>query len=391
MNIPSELTVRSARGDIEQLVEDWQRSLESELFDFSIAPQWTVHAAVAAGMVAQLRAVGLYDRQSSLKSLGLFLEEKQRILGIPATVRELPGNRLVAYHNEMPGQCTAQLVEAIAAAGGKRCDVVNVPAVIRGGVTDQCVSEVASRRRWTITRAPGYRSPFITIREPWESYLAHKSRSFRYALQRKRRALEGVGAVSMRWYGAGDTVAELLESIATIESSSWKAQEQMAITGSEQETRYYAALLPWLAERDALTANVLFVGEEPTAYSLCYRWGGRIAQMKTSFDERFQNVSPGLIVNAEAIRNAFESGAREFDFLGDIMPHKSFWTDEFRIHDHLFVYTDTVVGRAVGFAKSRLNRLRPNNGITTTGRGARLKSPAKAAEPAGPSGAGDES
>jgi CelD/BcsL family acetyltransferase involved in cellulose biosynthesis len=286
-------------------------------------------------------------------------------------LRELPGNRLVAYHNEIPGDARRELIEGIAAAGGRACDVMHLPAVLRDSPTDVATRELAAARGWRVLRVPGNRSPYVPLVGSWDAFLAGKSSNFRYTLKRKAKALAGHGKVSSVRYERTDTVAELLKHINTIEASSWKAAADMAITGSEQEMAYYNELLPWLASIGALAANVSFIGEQPVAYSLCCHWRGRFAQLKTSFDEKFNAGSPGLVVNAEAIKYAFEAGANEFDFLGDVMPHKQHWTAQLREYDHLFVFTNTLKGRALGAAKQIVQRLRPAQVPITTGRSGR--------------------
>ena len=80
--------------------------------------------------------------------------------------------------------------------------------------------------------------------------------------------------------------------------------------------------------------------------------------MKTSFDNGRRALSPGTIVNMIAIRRAVEAVMREFDFLGDAMPHKMEWTDRVRPHETVFVYANTMLGRAVAAVKVARDKLR---------------------------------
>lgn len=352
------------------LIGLWRETFETSVRDLSVSPEWTLRAAQSAGLGERLRMLGIRRGDGRLLAFGAFIDVQERIYGIQLRVREMPGNRLVVYHNEFVGEHGDALLERMFSTGQTKCDLICVPAVPKDSQTDQAVQKAAARHRWTMIRIPGYRSPYIPIEGSWDDYLARKSSNFRYTLRRKQRALENLGRTSEKWYECVESVDELLNCIAQIEVSSWKVDASMAITGSAQETAYYRALLPWLAGKGALRANVISVNETPAAYSLCYVWRGRVAQMKTSFDERFSGASPGLVVNASAIRRAFESGALEFDFLGDVMPHKMHWASDIRAHDHLFVYTSTMRGRLVGSLKQLNYRLRPYATYVTAGRGA---------------------
>ena len=65
---------------------------------------------------------------------------------------------------------------------------------------------------------------------------------------------------------------------------------------------------------------------------------GWFAQLKTSYDEEFSERSPGAIVVDRSVRQAFEAGYKEFDFLGDMDRHKLAWTAKSRTHVDYFLF-----------------------------------------------------
>lgn len=368
VSVPTPRILRS-RADIDRAVRDWVMRFEADLQDLSVSPEWSLIAAETAGL-GECLSVAVIDRADGTpEAVAVFLESTVRMCGVTVRIRELPGNRVMAYHHALVGGHAGELLRAVAEADGVVCDVMLVPSVERGGATDVATTGFAAARGAQCQRVPGVRSPYVPTTGTWEGYLATRSANFRQNLKRKRKALAAHGDLTERFFAREDEVAELIGLIGQVERASWKVGAGMAISESTQEQRYYAALLPWLARKQALCANVLFVGGQAVAYSLSYRWRGRIAQMKTSFDERVSAATPGLTVNATAIRYAFESGAVEFDFLGDVMPHKMHWTDQVRVHDNLYLFLPTRRGRLVGLAKSLIHRLRPHRQVETVGRG----------------------
>lgn len=360
-----------SRTDIELALRQWAERFEARLADLSVSPEWSQIAADTAGLGQDLSVAALYDPSGALEGATAFVESSTWMCGSRVRVRELPGNRLMAYHHELIGEHAVELLRAVAESADAPCDVMLVPSVERGGATDAATTAYAGMRGARMERVPGVRSPYVAITGSWAEYLATRSANFRQNLKRKRKALATYGDVIERVFTQEGETAELLELISQVERASWKVQAGMAISGSVQELHYYGTLLPWLARKQALNANVLFVGGAAVAYSLCYRWRNRVGQMKTSFDERLSAATPGLTVNATAIRQAFESGAVEFDFLGDVMPHKMHWTDQVRVHDNLYVFLPTTKGRWVGLAKSLVRRMRPHRQVETMGRGGR--------------------
>lgn len=298
-----------------------------------------------------------------------FLEYTEKKYGMALRVRELPGCQLVCYHSAVVARRNVPvIVDALIDHDGRACDLLYVPEVERGGASNESIRQLAARRGWYIHSRPGLRAPYLPLENSWDAFLAGRSSSFRYTLRRKQKALNGLGAVTQKWFTDTDCVSTLLAHVRDIEEASWKVDAAMAISRSTKETSYYSLLLPWLAQQGALQANVLFVGDRPAAYSLCYVWQGRMAQMKTSFSEAFADASPGLVTTASTIERAHELGLQEFDFLGDMMPHKAVWTNLTRDHDHLYVYTAQPRARIAGLVRRLISAVRPADVVTTVGR-----------------------
>ena len=160
---------------------------------------------------------------------------------------------------------------------------------------------MAHRNGYHLVEYPATTSPYLPIDGSWKSFLASRSRNFRYNLNRKRRALERLGRWQVWWFENDSNVDDLLSALLQIERKSWKSTISKAITQHSQEEHYYKLLIPRMAAAGWLFANVLKLEGRPIAYSLGYRVCNQIGQVKTSFDHTFHMASPGFIVNASAI------------------------------------------------------------------------------------------
>lgn len=360
------------RADGDALPDRLLRQLRERRLDLSLAPQWSLLSALSGGLEQELHGIALLDGQEPV-ACASYLVGTRRQYGVPLRVRELPGNRLVCYHGELAAaDRIAGLLAALVGAGPPECDLLYLPEILRDSPTDRAIREAVRAHRWQWQALPSARSPYLPIAGSWQAFMEGRSSSFRYLLRRKQRALERLGATTERWFEQESSIPELLRAIAEIEEGSWKVDAAMAISRSRRETAYYELLLPWLARLGTLSAVVVQVGDAPVAYSLCYVWCGRMAQMKTSFKESHAEASPGLTATAASIRRAHELGLAEFDFLGDVMPHKTQWTALLRPHDHHYVYPRTLRGRLVGGLKRVARRLRGVRQPETIGRGGRL-------------------
>jgi CelD/BcsL family acetyltransferase involved in cellulose biosynthesis len=336
----------------------------------SLTLPWNLHAAESAGVKNELRVAELTNSQGAAVAYVAYLESSVSMFGIGVRMRETPGNRLAAYYNGLVAApaYAPRLLDALAAQDAGRCDVLQFPAIAIDSTTHQLLESTAAARGWRMIRYPSFRSPFLELRGSWQEFLDSKSQNFRYNLKRKRKGIAKAGRMDERWYGDAASVPELIKSIHAIEEGSWKTRAGMAITDNQRELAYHDLLLPWLASIGALVANVLLLDDAPIAYSLCVNWHGHVGQLKTSFDERASQLSPGLVVTASSIEHAFAAGATEFDFLGDAMPHKMHWTESVRAHENIFAFLPTARGALLGRLKKLLLAVRAPGGPNTVGR-----------------------
>ena len=200
---------------------------------------------------------------------------------------------------------------------------------------------------------PSENSPYIRIDATWDDFLKTRSKKFRANLLRTGRRSQEMGESVTHWHVGTTDLDALLADITYVEQRCWKAKAGTAITSRPVELAYHQRLLPVLGQLDALFANVLHINGRPAAYVLACSRGGWVGQLKTSFDAKLQDAGARAI--DESVQRAFEDGAKVYDFLGDVAPHKTKWTELSRRHLSLSAWGLRALPRAVGLAK-RLRR-----------------------------------
>lgn len=326
-------------------VEEWFTLVQTQGVDLSMVPQWFSSTVEARG---DEKSAGIFTvlNQGRLVGVVPYVQRHESLLGIRARSRELPGSYLVAYHPDIVSSIDIGMVlERFIADCSRSCDVLVIPNVEQGGSTWLATFDVAGRLGLPLLARTGHISPYLKIDTTWEQFVAAKPKKFRYKLRSALKMLHSAGTPNNRWFETAEETRDLLVEIHHIEANSWKASQGMAIIDSEMERAYYAKLLPFLASQSALHANVLYLDSVPIAYSLCYLSHGCVRQLKTSFDQRFEELSPGSIVHRFAIEKAFGIRAREFDFLGDAMLHKTHWATGLREHVSIQIFLPTIRGR----------------------------------------------
>lgn len=340
-----------------ETAQRWRQLLSSSRLNYSLSQDWTTITAKSQNIVEKAEVVVASRNAAVVAILPIFVV-KTRQAGIEIDSLELVSN-LVSYHNQpltslQPPRFLQILLQA---ARERSADVVRLAGIPNHSELGQFLAgELPAAISYRIA---GETSPYLTLPSSWEELLSIKPKKFRYKVRKRAEALETSSVLSMAWFKQPGDCPALLEAMRIIETNSWKQQAGISIFQRKHEQHYYELLLPFLAGRREMFANVLYLERMPIAYNLCCVHDGWVGQMKTSFDLAHADLSPGSIVIDYAIREACQMSAREFDFLGGQDPHKLAWTKDARPHtDHYLYPRFSVRGRLIGVAKSIRARVR---------------------------------
>lgn len=339
-----------------QYAKAWKNLLQSADINPSLLPDWVECAADAAGVIEVLRVFVATDNEEVVGIIPYYICIKP-MMGLPVKMLEFAGN-IISYHQEIIArnrhkELLASFLRHPAVQGW---DVMCLSNVQTGSVTQQTVAELATQWGLTLIVYPGESSPYMMINGSWEEYIAKKSKKFRYKIRKREKDLFASSEAAICWFESPQESIKLLADVLKIEAASWKVNADMDITGRPIELRYHERLLPMMGRESLLFANILYIQGEPAAYNLCYRWNQRLGQIKTSFDDKFRELSPGALVLESALRRAFNDGYHEFDFLGDVMRHKMAWSTHSRSHETFFVFGPRVKARTIGFLKKYIQK-----------------------------------
>jgi CelD/BcsL family acetyltransferase involved in cellulose biosynthesis len=157
------------------------------------------------------------------------------------------------------------------------------------------------------------------------------SRNLRSQLGRRRRALEREGRLRFRTStGGGEELERDLAAFLRVEGSGWKSGSGTAIRSDSRTERLYTDFARAAAAAGWLRLQLLELDGVPVAADLNCRFAGGTFLLKTGFDERYRQFSPGLVLRGEVLRAAIQEGAGFYDFLGGPDAYKLRWTAELR-------------------------------------------------------------
>jgi len=207
---------------------------------------------------------------------------------------------------------------------------------------------------------PGRVSPYIDTSASWDDYLSSKPRKVTHEWERKIRKIGRAGTSEVKRLMPGSDPHPLVDAMVEIEERSWKEESGTSITQRGVTDFYHelassfascpadgCELLPFWLELDGRRIGFLL--------GIAYR--GTYFALKTSFDEEFRKLAPGVALFHHAIRYAFESDCDRFDFVGQRARWKDEWATGHTVHETLRCYPKNVAGASRYFVDTHLKRV----------------------------------
>ncbi|HEY8207584.1 MAG TPA: GNAT family N-acetyltransferase [Myxococcaceae bacterium] len=282
------------------------------------------------------------------------LERRWRLLGWPLNLWQSASNE----HSQRTDWALApgDEEEAVGALWGHLRDrgweALLLKDIVRDGTIDRVIGAAAERDGFLVARWSSLESPWLPVVPPEELERSMDAK-FRANLRRRKRKLATHGQIVLQRADSARGLDEALDEGFRLEASGWKGERGTAIACAPQTRRFYTALAKEAAERDWLSLYFLRAGARTVAFHFGLQVGGRYFLLKPGYDESLGECSPGQLLVDEVLRDLFQRGAREFDFLGPRMTWKLDWTQRLRAHCWLFVLRPTFKGRALHAARFR--------------------------------------
>ena len=153
----------------------------------------------------------------------------------------------------------------------------------------------------------------------------------------KKKLLEK-GKVQFLDLESPDEIETCLPILCGIEQSSWKSKEGIGIFAMPGLRAFFFELLPKLAEKREVRISVLKLEEETIAYQLGLLSKDYYGVNCLTYDNNFQQFSPGSHLMLHTLKRVFEEKRKQYDFMiGDQDYKKKFATHRSPLYSiHIF-------------------------------------------------------
>jgi CelD/BcsL family acetyltransferase involved in cellulose biosynthesis len=176
----------------------------------------------------------------------------------------------------------------------------------------QAVKGLALQRRLSMTLHAQDVTYEMPLPSDWEQFLSRLSGKQRHEVRRKIRRLEAYGSVELSAAGTDVDLREATDTFIDLFGRNRRDKSEF-MTGPMEA--YFRDLIQAMADCGTVRLYVLKVNREAAAAVLCFDYNGVRYLYNNGYDEKFQDLSIGILSKVLSIKKAIEAGCRAYDFL----------------------------------------------------------------------------
>lgn len=164
-------------------------------------------------------------------------------------------------------------------------------------------------------------SPYMSLPETWEAFLAGQRAKFRQRWNKFHRE----NCVIVKVAGKDMTVSEGMALIRQLNESRWGALRQSFLT--DRYRRFHDRVAARLHERGHLMMLFFEVDGQIVAGRYDFAYGKKGWSFQSGWRPEWERISIGKLMLTQVMRACIERGLVEYDFLGGEASYKEGWSD----------------------------------------------------------------
>ncbi len=233
-------------------------------------------------------------------------------------------------------------------------DVLKLSQVPSGSMTLEELPRLATEAGFRIGLWGPVSSPYLPLRGTWNSYYESLDSKHRSNLRNRLKRLRQLGEVVLEVVSSDKQLESDLEEGLRIEAAAWKEKAGTAIRCSHELHRFYTMFARIAVQRGWLRLQFLTVNGRRIAFHYSLRYKNNLFLLKPGYDPAYASYSPSNLLCSLVLRDAFEEGLSNYEFLGTADEWKLRWNGATKPHSWLFIFSNALRARLLYSAKFRI-------------------------------------
>ena len=186
---------------------------------------------------------------------------------------------------------------------------------------------------------------FIPLAGGWQAYVSSRSPRFRKTLRNVSNRIERLGAVVVKCYSGRELGSKVIQKLFSVSDSSWKVADGVAITSQKLRMNFFEDLLSQWDQRGDVHIWMLEVNGTPIASETQIVDGPTVYALRSDYDERYADSSPGVYLQVEILKRLFRSSYQTYNLGVGLNPYKARWADHRLSLMNFRIYNRTLYSR----------------------------------------------
>jgi CelD/BcsL family acetyltransferase involved in cellulose biosynthesis len=191
-----------------------------------------------------------------------------------------------------------------------------------------------------------HRACVIPLIGSWNEYLNRQSPRFRKTLRNIINRTQRLGTVEVKCYRGSEAAERGLQRLFSVSNSSWKVMDGVAITSSKARMDFFHDLLRRPDTAGGVQIWFLEINGTPVASEVQVLEREVVYALRSDFDERCGDSSPGTYLQMEILKKLFEAGGyKAYNFGIGVNSYKTRWTEQCEQLVRFRLYNGTLYSR----------------------------------------------
>lgn len=179
----------------------------------------------------------------------------------------------------------------------------------------------------------------------WHTYLNNRSPRFRKTLRNVVNRIERLGAVEVKCYRGQEIDDQTIQKLFSVSDSSWKVSDGIAITSQTRRMRFFEDFLSAVAQQGDVHVWMLEVNGTAIASEIQVIDGRTVYALRSDYDERYADSSPGVYLQVEILQDLFSSSYEFYNLGFGLNPYKLRWAEQRLTVMNFRMYNRTMYSR----------------------------------------------
>ena len=223
-------------------------------------------------------------------------------------------------------------------------DVISLTNIPDGSASIDHVKKACNKIGYCHTGNPSVVCPLIQLPSTWDEYLSTLSKSMRSDIRRKNNKLSKIGDVEYEVIQERRDLDSAMNDLIHLNRLRMKTKNLQGAFLDSQFTQFHKNLISLFFQNEILHLSFLKVNGKRIAALYNFFYNDVCFYYQSGFDPVRAKFSPGTVLFTLSIREAINSGMREYDFLQGDESYKFNWANAKRQCFSIFVYNKTFIG-----------------------------------------------